>query len=179
MLLKNFPAVDYRFPNNEYRRIVNFTISVVIDKLNITNKILFKPINIYDVETPEIVSDRVYGTPDYWWVILLVNDVINPFNGWYRSTDVIRKEVANKNDYVYFKNIHTGRIADDVDSARYKEMREKGQPLPEHINYFNRYDYEVELNSKRNDCWIISPDYIYDFVDEYENALKLFFGREG
>jgi len=36
-------------------------------------------------ETPDLVSYKVYGTPDYWWVILLFNDIFDPFNDWYKS----------------------------------------------------------------------------------------------
>ena len=37
---------------------------------------------VRDKETPELVSQILYGTPNYHWVILLVNDIINVNEEW-------------------------------------------------------------------------------------------------
>jgi hypothetical protein len=34
-----------------------------------------------DLGRPDLISYSVYGSVGYWWLILLVNDVIDPFNG--------------------------------------------------------------------------------------------------
>ncbi len=45
----------------------------------------------YDFETayviagyehrPDLISDIFYGTPEYWWLILLYNNIDDPFEG--------------------------------------------------------------------------------------------------
>lgn len=37
---------------------------------------------VLDGETPEIVSNKIYGTPFNHWVILLVNSIVNPREEW-------------------------------------------------------------------------------------------------
>lgn len=34
-----------------------------------------------DLVRPDLISYKMYGSVAYWWVILLVNDVIDPFTG--------------------------------------------------------------------------------------------------
>jgi len=33
-----------------------------------------------DISDPAIISDKCYGTVDFWWVVLLVNGIHNPFS---------------------------------------------------------------------------------------------------
>ena len=28
---------------------------------------------------PDLLSFHVYGTPDYWWLLLLANDIVDPY----------------------------------------------------------------------------------------------------
>src|SRR3990167_2619069 len=30
---------------------------------------------------PDLISNVFYGTPDYWWLILFVNNIADPFEG--------------------------------------------------------------------------------------------------
>ena len=31
-------------------------------------------------DTPDIIADKFYGSSDWWWLVLLYNDIINPFS---------------------------------------------------------------------------------------------------
>lgn len=42
---------------------------------------------ISDGETPEMVSYTVYGVTDWWWIILILNDIQDPFYDWPLSND--------------------------------------------------------------------------------------------
>lgn len=37
---------------------------------------------VRDGDGPERVSYRLYGTTDFWWVILIFNNIVNPFGEW-------------------------------------------------------------------------------------------------
>jgi len=38
--------------------------------------------DVIDGENPENISYKYYGTQDYWWIILLFNEIYDPFFGW-------------------------------------------------------------------------------------------------
>jgi len=41
--------------------------------------------DIMEGETPEIVSDKFYGTPDYWWLLCVFNQIHDAYYDWYMS----------------------------------------------------------------------------------------------
>jgi hypothetical protein len=32
---------------------------------------------------PDLISNVFYGTPKYWWLLMLVNNITDPFEGFY------------------------------------------------------------------------------------------------
>lgn len=43
---------------------------------------IFASYAVKDEDTPEIIADKLYGSADLHWVIILVNEIINPFFDW-------------------------------------------------------------------------------------------------
>lgn len=44
---------------------------------------------------PDVISFRLYGTPLFKWVLILFNNVINPFDGWPQNGTVIKAPSRN------------------------------------------------------------------------------------
>jgi hypothetical protein len=57
---------------------------------------VFLKYDVKDGERPEHIAERVYGDPSFHWIILLTNDVIDPYHGWYKSS-------ASMEDYIQSK----------------------------------------------------------------------------
>jgi len=43
---------------------------------------VFTEYELQDGETPEIIADKLYGTPELHWLVLIFNDVIHPYYDW-------------------------------------------------------------------------------------------------
>ena len=43
--------------------------------------------DIQDGQKPEHLSHDVYGTVDYYWVILIVNNIVDPYHDWPKSSE--------------------------------------------------------------------------------------------
>lgn len=54
---------------------------------------LLVPYLVTDGETPELVSNKFYNTPDYHWVILLINGIVNSRTEWPKSNAEVEKAV--------------------------------------------------------------------------------------
>jgi hypothetical protein len=54
--------------------IRDITHNVRIRKDILSNVVLFDYYHIQDGETPEIISEKVYGSPLYHWVIMMANE---------------------------------------------------------------------------------------------------------
>lgn len=76
--------------------------------------------HIKDGERPEHISDRVYGNSEEHWIILLANDIIDPYHDWYKSDTVLQDYISKKyntysifftdqtNSYLYNTNLYAG-----------------------------------------------------------------------
>lgn len=51
---------------------------------------------IRDQDTPENLADRLYDDPEYHWVILLMNDIVNPLFDWPLKQDAFDKFIIDK-----------------------------------------------------------------------------------
>ena len=85
MYFANFPKIVYDFDLTtgvNYQIVTDITRNVRFRKQILENISLYDYYDIQEGETPEIVSEKIYGTPYYHWIIMLANqkyDYINDF----------------------------------------------------------------------------------------------------
>ena len=85
MYFANFPKIVYDFDTTSgtnYQIVTDITRNVRFRKMILENISLYDYYDMKEGETPEIVSEKIYGTPYYHWVIMLANqryDYINDF----------------------------------------------------------------------------------------------------
>lgn len=92
-----FPLLAYSANNNAVVNIVSDVLRrVTVDKKTKENLVIFDEYDIQDGETPELVSYKFYDTTDYHWVILLVNDILDPRFGWPLTDEQLYTYTANK-----------------------------------------------------------------------------------
>ena len=82
MYFNKFPTIEYDFK----------TIGVEgLEVLDILTRVRFmfnsvfagRAYTVYQLkhgDTPDIIAHNYYGDSDWWWLVLLYNDIINPFN---------------------------------------------------------------------------------------------------
>lgn len=46
------------------------------------NSSIFYPYNIQDGDTPEMIANKYYGSPEKHWIVLMFNDIIDPQYDW-------------------------------------------------------------------------------------------------
>lgn len=85
MYFANFPKIVYDFDLSngvDYKIVTDITRNVRLRKQILENISLYDYYDIVEGETPEIISEKIYGTPYYHWVIMLANqryDYVNDF----------------------------------------------------------------------------------------------------
>ena len=93
MLFKKFPLLEYPYINSD-NTIRRKLVTDIFRRLGFSedsknNEEIFTYYRVKDGETAEIIADKVYGSPDYHWAVLLFNDVIDPYYGWTKSSTVL------------------------------------------------------------------------------------------
>ena len=54
------------------------------------NAALFSTYDVPSGETPETTSYKHFGTTDYFWIILLLNDITDRYYGWHYQTKTLK-----------------------------------------------------------------------------------------
>jgi len=57
---------------------------------------VFLSYDVKDGEKPEHIAERVYGSADMHWIILLCNEIIDPYNDWYKSQNALEQYTSKK-----------------------------------------------------------------------------------
>jgi len=82
MYFQRFPFVEYNFGDNEANTIFpNITSYIdMIDQLK-GEVAFYEKYTILDGDRPDVVSQKLYGTPDYHWTFFFMNDGLRE-SGW-------------------------------------------------------------------------------------------------
>lgn len=82
MYFRKFPSVGYNFGDNEAQTLFP-NLSVYVDVIDqVKQEIAFyEKYTILDGDRPDIVSQKLYGTPDYHWTFFAMNDNLKE-SGW-------------------------------------------------------------------------------------------------
>jgi hypothetical protein len=79
----NFPKLDYDLEsNNKLDYVTNIVSRFGIDDKLKENSSIYYKYSIEDGETPEILAAKYYKSPEKHWIILAMNDIVDPQFDW-------------------------------------------------------------------------------------------------
>ncbi len=96
MYFQRFPFVNYNFGDNEANTIFpNITAYIdIVDQLK-DEVAFYEKYTILDGDRPDIVSQKLYDTPDYHWTFFIMNDGLRE-SGWPLSEREMRVLVKKR-----------------------------------------------------------------------------------
>ena len=148
-------------------------------------------------DTPESVSLKIYGTQDYYWVIMWVNNIFDYAADWYMNQDVLLAYCQSKYGdqwdqpaYVVDKDWNVLYIrSPDLDNY-YTQMNNADLDNPPFLNFSQAEDgtvtytdtsgltatitwqeYEDELNNRKQTIKVIKPALLSNFLSIYNQQL--------
>ena len=140
--------------------VKDITYNVRLRKAILENILLFDEYDIKDGETPEIIAAKVYGDPNYHWVIMLCNQRYDYIKDFPMQSNVF-------NDYL---KATYGETLYDIKHY----VNSKG--LIVNSNYYQaipvtNYDYEVQLNESKRRIKLISPRLLSTVLANFNDII--------
>lgn len=163
-------------------------IKYTIDKyeMDVTN--IFLNVDVSDIrdeylkryalsgETAQEASQKLYGTSEYYWILYLINDVVNPHEDWYMSPSQMRRYVELKYDEPDAPNsfyyISTGEYLTHKLSNDMMYLYEQGMSLPFDVSYRTNYEFEMVLNEEKKVIKTIRKTKVLEFINIYNERLR-------
>ena len=92
-----FPIIQYDFDGTGSRKLATNILRRVVMRQKIKDQAgLFLDYIVPEGETPEITAHKVYGSSELHWVLLLLNDIYNPYYDWPLSAGQMEKFLLKK-----------------------------------------------------------------------------------
>ncbi len=87
-----------RFPwsSQQYETAKNIFRRFKISDAALDSLLYYKRYTVTDSDRPDLIAEKIYGDADYDWIIMLANNIINPYFDWPMSTPVLEDYIANK-----------------------------------------------------------------------------------
>lgn len=100
MYISSLPKINYPYYNTEqktkFKQCTNIITRVKISEYIRKFRTNFTDYTIIDGERPDTLSQRLYETPKYDWMLFMVNDIINPYYSWPMSTSDLTSFIREK-----------------------------------------------------------------------------------
>lgn len=97
---KQFPKIDYDLYNQtDLRSIVDIYRHVDVNNIGIDPFVSYAYYEIDEGDRPDNVSQRLYGSTDYYWTFFVINDTLkNGLSEWPRSSQGLEKYITQEYD---------------------------------------------------------------------------------
>ena len=131
----------------------------------------------YDVgegESPETVAFKIYGDTNYFWVVCLMNNIVNRFYDWPLDEYVFQQYVKDKYDNA--EAVHHYEITQlsgkqtGEGPADYSHKIECNSTEPGAESVSN-IEYERRLQDQKRQIHILSPSYLKVFENEFNKLV--------
>ena len=172
-----FPRINYNLSGvNGNTTIVTDIFRRVKARSKIQDNItLFDKYTVMEGEKPEDVAYKAYGDSDYFWVVTLVNNIVNRYYDWPLEEFVFQQYVADK--YSNPDGIHHYEVTQSSGKqsgegpADYSHKLEVNSTHPGAQSVSNR-EYEQREQDKKRQIRILSPQYLAAFEEEFVKLIS-------
>ncbi len=187
-----YPTISY---NNMSIKDLNVDLTSIYKE--VLNKFVVQKYIIISSPRPDQLAQKLYNDPKLEWVLLLLNDVVDPFHGWIRS----QEQILDTAELLYDDIDAIHHYVDPVDDMIYYDIKEYptnsgnwyhiGTPeydiLPpsstdDILKYrpivqgdlipVTNFQYEIDENERLREINILHPQVVRKFVNEVERLIN-------
>ena len=174
MYFNAFPIIPYdSIGDYNFKDVTNLLRRVGLRAKVKTNVMLFDTYDVKEGETPEMIADKLYGTTELHWVVLMVNDITDRFHQWPMNSSQFNQYVPDKYDDV--NGTHHYEIAQDSGDTTVKIWVENDVDTDAYtstaITPITNYEYEQDEQDRKRQIQLLDPDYLSIFVNEFQKKM--------
>ena len=185
-MFDRWPTVSYDVKKNgKPIELTNITLRFKINELLRDKSVVIYDYDVQDGERPDIIAYKYYDDETLDWVILLINNIIDPQFEWplddrsferYMRKKYGSLETAKQTVHVYEKILREqsvlfdGTIIPEKRVVVDKDTYDLTSPTLRRT--VDKYTYELELNEARSRIKILDQRYITGLVSTYESSIE-------
>jgi len=156
MYFATFPVIDYG--DNTIRDISR--VVYIPDEIR-NNIALWKDYDIRDGQTPDNIAYDYYGDSNLHWVVLLMNDIVDPFFDWPLTVTQLRRHVIENFGVANINTLHHWELNSEVVPAGTNNA----------VAISNMMFMEKANEAKRT-IKLLNPEFIPQIISEFKKQIN-------
>ncbi len=136
-------------------------------RLNIDRTFIIEKKYVGDGETAENLAWRLWKRADYHWVLLYINAIRDPYTEWPMRNELIHSYANTKYGFETMNVVHHFIV---LNTGEWVEA-DLQPPYPANLTPITYLEHERNLNNARREIVAITPKYINNFVDAYNELI--------
>ena len=172
MYFSAFPIIPYdSIGDYNFKDVTNLLRRVRLRTKVKTNVMLFDTYDVKNGETPEMIADKLYGTTELHWVVLMVNDITDRFHQWPMNSSQFNQYIVDKYDDV--NGIHHYEVVQDSGDTTVKIWVENDADTDAYtgLTPITNYEYEQKEQDRKRQIQLLDPEYVSLFVNEFNRKM--------
>ena len=172
-----FPKIQYNLSgvNGNTIEVTDIFRRVKIRSKLANNVTLLDKYDVHEGEKPEDVAYKIYGDSDYFWVVTLVNNIVNRYYDWpldsYSFQQFINDKYSNPDGIHHYEVTQSSGKQSGDGPADYSHKLEVNSDHSGAQSVSNR-EYEDRLQDQKRQIRILSPQYLNAFEEEFTNLIR-------
>lgn len=166
-------AYDFQITTDTSRKtylVVDIIRNVRIKKETLENILIYDLYTINDGETPELISERLYGSPFYHWTLMLFNERFDYLSDFPLAQRELEEYVDTK--YDSGEGIHHYETR-QVNNSSGRTLLQPGLIVDSSFT-FTYTDSSVQITLPNSQCTIPITNYEYEErVNEEKRTIKV------
>ena len=172
-----------QFPKLQYDIKADGNVNVVPDifrRIKLKDKIrdnlvILDKYDLTDGEKPEDVSFKIYGSVDYYWVVLLINGIVDRYYDWPMGFQEFEEYVNDK--YENPGEIHHYEVVQSSGRQKGDSPEDYTHTIEVNADHQNavsvsNYEYERREQDRKRQIKLLDPRYLPMFLEEFERLIR-------
>jgi len=171
-----FPVINYNLSgvSGNTKEITDIWRRVKVRSKIANNVALFDKFDVPEGDSPETVAYKVYGDAEYFWVVTLMNNIVNRYYDWpldeYNFQQYVEDKYANPDAVHHYEITQSSGKQTGDGPADYTHKVECNATEPGAESVSN-IEYERRLQDKKRQIKLLQPNYLNNFIDEFRRLI--------
>jgi hypothetical protein len=188
---RELPDIDYQSQLSSKNSSLNYVrVKNLFRRVKLRDDLqnvftLFNKYQISEGERPDTIAERIYGSSDLDWVILLSANIINVRNEWPLTNRDLYRFVEEKYGLDKMYEIKYYQTT-EVKTANGNLILPAGKvvdsnfTIPDPDNPYitlnpvvgiSNYDYEIDKNNQKRSIYILKPQYLQQYLNDIRSIM--------
>ena len=140
-----------------------------------SNVSLYDLFDVPEGDSPETIAYKVYGDTAYFWIVCLLNNVVNRYHDWpldeYNFQQFVADKYSNPDGVHHYEKTQSSGKQVGSGPSDYEHKIEVNSDTAGAESVSN-IEYERRLQDKKRQIRLLQPAYLNSFIDEFRLLIR-------